>query len=148
MARALVAIFALIIVAAGGVYGLEAALQTAGDDRTITRESFTPDPDVVIELDNSNRDNVYYDRQVAVFNNSDVRMVEGVDYIWFHENGTIKPLSGGNLASDVNGEITYNFSVPTESQRGLTSILGLLPQVIGLVIPAFVVVIALAFLRG
>lgn len=148
MARALVGIFALIIIAGVGVYGLQAGLETAGDDRTVDREAFTPDADTVVTLDNSNRDYVYYATQVAVYNNSGTRMVEGADYTWFSHNGTIMPLSGGDLAPDNNGEISYNFSVTTEEQRQLTSILAMLPTVVGLAIPALGFVLFVAFVKG
>lgn len=148
MARALVGIFALIIIAGVGVYGIEAALETAGDDRDIENETFTPTSGTVIQLDNSDRENAFYEHQVAVFNQSDVRMVEGTDYTWFSINGTVKPLSGGDLAGDSSANISYGFAVTTEDQRQLTSILAMLPTVVGLAIPALAFVLFVAFVRG
>lgn len=44
-------------------------------------------------------------------------MTEGDDYQWFESNGTIKTLSGGQLAGDSTANITYEYSQTNRVQQ-------------------------------
>lgn len=148
MARAVVALLGLVVVGILAVHGFDAGLATAGDDRAITGEQFTPNAGTVQELENSNRAGVYYDEQVTVINDSSDRMVAGVDYEWYEHNGTIKPLAGGGLDGATNAEIDYTFHVPSDNQRGIADALGVTPFILEMAIPLGGVILVLLFLKG
>lgn len=148
MSRAIVAALALAVLAISGAYAVEASLETAGEDHLVTNESFTPTSDTVITLDDSNIDGAYYDHNVTVYNGSDSVVDEGSDYEWFEGNGTVKPLSGGDLAGDAYANITYGYQQPTAEEEAAAALLANIPQLLGLVLPAIGLVIFLAFLRG
>lgn len=148
MSRAIVAALALVVLAIGGAYMVEASLESAGDDTTITDESFTPSAGVVISLDESQRDGAYYSHNVTVYDENSTEMDPGTDYTWFVGNGTIKPLVGGDLANDASATITYGYQQTTERERSAAVLLSYIPQLLGLAIPAIGLVIFLAFLRG
>ena len=151
MPRAIAAIFALIIMVTAGIYGFQFALEGAGDDITVTNESFTSDPGNVTILEYSNQTGAYYadSRDVTVYNvtsSGDVELEEGTDYEWIADNGTVKSLTGGALDPATDALISYSLQQTTSEQRGLASMLGLLPQAIALAIPAFAFVLFLKFL--
>lgn len=148
MSRAIVAALALIILAISGAYAVEASLESAGDDHTITNESFTPTADTVIALSESNRGRAYYNHNVTVYDDTTTEMDPGTDYTWFVGNGTIKPLSGGDLAGDTSATITYGYQLPSEREQTMATLLSYIPQLLGLFIPAIGLIIFLAFLRG
>jgi len=65
MRTALLAL-ALVLVASGGVAGMDAALDDAGPRTDISAETFTPTAGSVQQLDESNRDGATYNETVAV----------------------------------------------------------------------------------
>lgn len=151
MPRAIAAIFALIIMVTAGIYGMQFALEGAGESYTVTNETFTSDPGNVTLLEESNRTGAYYadSRDVAVYNitaSGDVELEAGVDYKWIADNGTIKSLSGGALDPATDAQISYSFQQTTAEQRELTNLIGLLPAAVALAIPAFALVLFLKFL--
>jgi len=148
MARAVVAIFALVILLVGGVAAVNGALETAGEDRLVVNETFTPGSGGVVQLDNSNLEAGFYDNSTTVYNASDVEMTEGTDYNWLEGNGTVEVLAGGDLANDPNGSITYGYVQTTPEQRAMASVLGLIPNGIGLVLPVFVFVFLLLLINA
>lgn len=146
--RVILAVLAIAMLAIVGAHGFEAALETAGEDHTITNETWTPTAGSVTVLDESNRKGAYYAHNVTVYDENDTEVDPGKDYKWFVGNGTIKALSGGELEGDANASITYEFEQTSETQREFAGLLSHIPRVIGLALPAFVVVILLVFLRG
>lgn len=146
--RQLFAFVALVILAIMAVAGFQMALINAGEDVTVVNETFTPSADTVITLDDSNIDGAFYEESVVVYNNSSVEMTEGTDYTWFQKNGTIKPLSGGDLAPDDEGTITYSYQETTQEQRDMAQILGFLPEILGFALPLLALLAFLVFARG
>lgn len=149
MPRILVAIIGLAILAFVGVAGIQASLIEAGDDISVTNETFqSPSAGTVIQLDDSERSNAYYDANVTVYNASDVEMDPGVDYDWIQTNGTLKPLSGGDLAGDADGKITYSYQLTTDEEQRIAGLLAQLPRIIGVVLPVLGVIFLFVILRG
>lgn len=146
MTRAVVAVLVLILLAATGVAGLEAALETAGDNVVVENETWEPDAGNVTQLSDSNRTGAYYDENVTVYDENGNLSEPGSDYEWFPGNGTVKALQGGNLDGDTSATITYGYQQTTQEQRNLAGMLGLLPQVIGILAPVFLFVLFLLFL--
>lgn len=138
----------IAIVAAMGVFGLQTALAGAGQKETVDSESFTPNAGSVQTLDRSNLANTYYNETVQVADENGERSFEGQDYEWFESNGTIKPLTGGNLDGDASATITYSYRRTTQTQRQLTAMLGEIPRAAGLILPVGFVLAAFAALRG
>lgn len=151
MARAVAGIFALAIVAMLAVGGFQVALENAGEDHSVTNETWTPNTGSVTQLDNSERAGAYYDNETAVYNTtgtSAVEMEEGTDYVWFESNGTVKAVSGGGLDGATEATISYSFQQTTEEQRQWTEALAQIPSAIGLLFPAMLFVLFLVILRG
>jgi len=146
MSRAVVAIFALMVLALVGTYAVDASLENAGENVTNQGESFTPDAGNVTNLTDSHIDGAYYDHEVTVTDENGNPSQNGTDYIWFVRNGTIKTITGGNLDGDTTATIDYGYRLPTDQQRQFATLLALLPQVIAVIIPVFVFVLALVFL--
>lgn len=140
----------LLLIAAVGTYALEASLEDAGTPKQVYNESFNASgaADTVLELNNSNISRAYYDENVTVWNDSTTQMDRGTDYEWFVGNGTIKPLSGGDLAGDANATVTYGYTLTTETHQSMATILAQLPRVVGLIAPVFVMVIIFKFMVG
>lgn len=141
MRTALLAL-ALVLVASGGVAGMDAALDDAGPRTDISGETFTPTAGSVQQLDESNRDGATYNETVAVADENGSPSVEGTDYEWFDQNGTIKPLAGGNLAGDSSATVSYAFREPTATQEAFATTFSQIASVLPLV---GVVVLVLAF---
>lgn len=124
------------ILAIGGIFAITPAFQAAGEDITNVNETFqNPTGGDVIQLEDSDRTGAYYDDEVSVFDETGAEMEAGTDYEWFQTNGTLKVLSGGDLAGDDNGTITYGYDQTTETQRQQATVLGYL---LGMVEPLLV----------
>lgn len=117
----------VVVVLLVGILGANAAFEDSGDDISITNETFTnTTAGAIVELDDSNKTGAFYDNETTVFNDSDVEMVENTDYGWFESNGTLKILSGGDLAGDANGTISYSYDQTSAEQRDLATGMGAL----------------------
>jgi len=138
----------LAIVAAVGVFGLQSSLAGAGEQATIEDESFTPNAGTVQTLDRSKLANTYYNATVQVRDENGDRSFDGTDYRWFASNGTIKPLTNGNLAGDSTATITYSYRTTTETQRQLTALTANIPRLTGLLLPLGFALAMFAALRG
>ncbi len=138
----------LAVIAAMGITAIQGGLEEAGDDELVENETFTPSAGSVTTLDDSKQDNTYYDEEVVVRDENGTIVDEGTDYEWFVGNGTIKTLSGGELAGDSSADITYGYQQTTAEQRGIAGALGQMPRVIGLALPLAAVFLVLAAFRG
>lgn len=148
MSRAIVAVFAVIILASAGLLGINAAYEDAGDDHRVVNETWTPDAGNWTTLDESNRNGAFYDNDTTVYNASDAEMDRGTDYEWNDSAGTVRALVGGDLDGDSSAKITYAFQQTTADQRRLVALAGELPRLVGTVAPVFAVVILLLFIKG
>lgn len=148
MARAVVAILGLVVVGFLAVQGLDAGLATAGDTRDIDSESWTPNAGSITDLANSNLENAYYTDQVEVFDSNDNRMVDGDDYIWYEQNGTIKTVTGGDLDGESSATINYEFQITSENDRAIGKALSVLPRFIEVGILLGGAILLLLFLKG
>lgn len=146
MSRAVVAIFALIVLALVGSYAVDATLETTGENVTVEGEEWTPDAGNVTNLTESHVDGAYYDHEVTVRDEGSVTVTEGEDYLWFVGNGTIYTVEGGDLDGDTSATIDYGYRLPTDQQRQFATLLAWFPRIIAVIIPVFVFVLALIFL--
>lgn len=148
MSRVVVALIGILVIATVGVYATQAALEDAGDDILVQNETIKPTAGSVTTLDDSNRDGAYYNDNVTVRDENDTIVDRGSDYEWFATNGTVKPLTGGELDGDGNASVTYGYAQTTQAQRGMAGLLGELPGAAGLAAPVFVVVFIIIAIRG
>lgn len=141
--------FGLFVIAIVGVAMLQSGLITGGDDITNVNESWTPNAGSVTQLDDSELDNAYYDNETTVYNSTDVEMAEGSDYEWIESNGTVKALTGGDLAGEPNATITYSYQLTTDEEERIAGMLAQIPRVAGVVLPVLALLFLLLFLgRG
>lgn len=132
--RAVIAIIALVVLGAMGVWGLQVSLMSAAEDTTVQNESFTPDAGNITTLEHSNQDHTWYSENVTVYDENGTLMEYGTDYRWYETNGTLETLAGGGLAGDAFGNVTYAYSQTTEEQRELAEIPNLIPMVLALLV--------------
>lgn len=149
MARAIVALFGLVIILGAGTLAMHAGFVNAGEDQTVVNESFTPGSGGVVTLDESNNRNAFYapDNETTVYNGSDVEMEEGTDYEWIQKNGTVDVLSGGDLAGSGSSNITYSFQETNEEQRQWADVFGSINRGLGLIIPVLGFVLLLLLIK-
>lgn len=146
--KAAVVALALIVLAIAGVQLFQAGLATAGQKEVISDESFTPTAGSVEQLDRSNLNNAYYNDTVNVEDENGSRSFNGTDYIWFQENGTIKPLAGGNLDGDASATIDYSYRRTTAEQRGFAQMLATIPDVLPYLALALFAIAFIGVFRG
>lgn len=148
MARIILVFVALAVIATVGVAGLQAGLESAGEDTVISNESWTPDAGNVTTLEESSRAGAYYSHNVTVYDETGAEMDYGTDYIWYSDNGTVKALVGGGLDGDASAKITYGYQQTTAEQRNMAGMLGHIPQFAGLALPLGAVLLLFAIIRG
>ena len=142
MVRAVVAVVGLGIVAMLFLAGVQAGLQNAGYERTQVNETFQPaNATNVTSLNFSNLDSAYYDRNITVYDENDTLMRHGQDYDWIRENGTVRTLSGGGLVNDTNATVSYSWQQTTAEQRDMAAMLGDIPQAVGVIAPALILLL-------
>lgn len=149
MARAIVAIVGLGVVAMLTLGGIQVGLQNAGYEQTVVNETFTPaNATNVTTLNESNRVGAYYDRNVTVYDENDTQMAHGTDYDWIRDNGTLRILAGGGLVNDSNGTITYGYQQTTAEQRTLAALMAQLPRALALMLPLLGLILMLVLVTG
>jgi len=149
-ARLAVAFLIIAVTVAGGAAALDATLDGATTGQTVANETFDPGNGGRVTLDDSNRDDVLYNRSVTVFDTSGTSTTvaeEPDDYRWDDSNGTLIIDSSGSLAGDASANITYGYRVASKQAIGVQRITALLPQLFGLVLPLGLVLAFLAFLN-
>lgn len=121
------AVIAALVIAIGllGTVGVaQYALANGGSEQALT-ETFDPGTNEThVELNESNRDGVYYSSSVDVTDENGSLMRPGTDYEWHQSNGTLTVLDGGGLDGDTEGTVEYSLRVPSEQQRNYASMIG------------------------
>lgn len=146
MVRAVVAVFAIAILAFMGFTMFDASFADAGTQERVINESFNASQSGYIVLNQSNLNDVTYDHHPTVYNESDTIMDEGEDYLWNSSDATINATQSGRLSGDNNSSITYSWRRVTEEQERLTNLLSIIPSNIGLILVALFAVLFLMFL--
>lgn len=132
--RPVIAIIALVVLGAMGVWGMQASLMAAAEDRTIENETFTPDVGNITTLEYSTMNHTWYGDRVDVYDENGTAMTNETDYLWYPSNGTLRTLAGGDLAADSEGKITYSFAQTTAEQRQLAQIPNLIPLILAVMV--------------
>lgn len=141
-------LLALAVIGIVGVQTFQTGLADAGDDVEIDGETFEPDAGNVTQLEQSDRSGVYYDATVTVTDENGNQSIAGTDYRWNQTNGTITTLAGGNLEGDSQATIDYGYEAPNDTQQGMAALLSQIPTTIGFLLPAGLVLVLLAIVRG
>jgi len=142
--------FGLVLVAillVGGIAAYQGALAQSGDDRLVQEESFSsPTAGELITVEKSGDDGVYFGDNVTIYGENSNEMDEGTDYEWYG-NGTFRVLSGGDLAGDASGTITYEYQQVTEEQQEQAQFISTLLGNAGFVVLIGIVIITVAVAR-
>lgn len=150
VARMLLAIITLVILAAMASVVFQASLESGGEQVTIENETWTPDAGNVTTLDESSRSDAFYKNVTTVYNNDTSPPTEvdrGDDYVWIEENGTIKAVQGGALDGVSSALITYEYADVTNEQRQFAGLLGQIPRIIGLALPIMALIVLVRFIN-
>lgn len=148
MARIVLAAMALAILAMMGLVAVDASLQANGTQKVVDNESFSPNPGNLTVLDDSKIEEARYNNSIRVWNASQLEMVEGTDYEWYSDNGTLKTIAGGRLAGDNTGNVTYGYLLLTEEQDEMEALISMIPMIIGPGILFTLLLVFTAFIGG
>lgn len=156
MAEAAYAALALILVSSlllGATVVADEGLARTGERTDVVQEEFTPNnnEDTWVKLDNSDSDELTYSDKVEVKDQNGNHSIRGEDYEWNTTNGTVKPLSGGNLDGDASAEINYTIWNPTDQDEDVGDLIVTFinaGQWIPLLLLVILVIIAIAVLGG
>lgn len=130
MARAiLAAVFFIILMTVGASaisYQGEVLGHTYDSNETINADSSAFAAGEVYETTNANIDDAVYDddSKIVVTDANGVEVVEGEDYEWNENNGTIAILSGSSLTDDASLDIEYGFTIRSDQQGEVLNIVG------------------------
>lgn len=148
MIRVAVVFIGIAVLLAGATVAFDAQLADSGTDVQVENESFTPTSGTVITLNESARDDVIYNESVTVRDENDTVMTAGSDYRWFANNGTVKPVAGGDLAGDANATVTYGYLDTTEGAIRGSNVVAQIPSLFGMALPLGAVLLFILALRG
>lgn len=124
MTERIVVLVSLAIILLAGVTGINAAVKASGPATTVSGENFTPNAGNITELSQSNVKTAIYDRQVVVLDEDGTRMLEGNDFVWYEDNGTLMTIEGGDLDGDTTASISYGYNEPGGETRGFATVVG------------------------
>jgi len=128
----LIGLIAVVLLVAAGATAVDDATRRSSPTVTVNNETFDAAGGTVVKLNNSNRQAVYYEDSVDVYSydingnnneNEDGVVAEG-NYTWNTNNGTLAVVNNSYLDNQTNTSITYNYSRPDKTQRGMAAIIG------------------------
>jgi uncharacterized protein YaiE (UPF0345 family) len=127
----LIGLIAVVMLVAAGATAVDDATRRSSPQVTVDNESFDAVGGSVVELNNSNRDAVYFEDAVDVYtfdSQGNKEIDDGVladgNYTWNTNNGTLTVVDNSYLDNQTNTSVTYNYSRPDKTQRGIAQIIG------------------------
>jgi uncharacterized protein YdeI (BOF family) len=125
--------------------------ESAEQEQTFTETFDAGAAGTIVTFNESNMGNLYYyDDTVTVVTKNNKELVDGDDYEWFDENGTLKVLDG-DLDNTTDNEITYSLREPTEQQTEIAENVAVIfgsAQWLPLVLVFLLVLLAVGALGG
>lgn len=122
MSTRIIALVGFALLALLGGFAVDAATVDSGTERTIDDEQFSVDKGNWTTLNYSNIDGARYPHVVQVYNADGKRVERGADYKWNASTGEVKPTSSGDLQDGANATISYSYSFPSDTQKGINSL--------------------------
>lgn len=120
-----IAYFAVVLLVVLFLFIASAASTMGSQDEIITAEAFVPSASTAVALSYSNIPNAIYSSypEVTVGTGNNLTM-EGKDYDFHPNNGTIIAKSGGSLDGASNAKITYRYTQQNQWTSTMTDIYG------------------------
>ena len=121
------------------------ASAVAGEQQVISNETWIPNTAAATNLVQSNLAGVIYDPDPVVKTNGTttpkILTVEGIDYKYYNNNGTVQAIAGGKLDGLSNASIDYAYVAPSKAaQTQLTMLAGVI-QSLGSILPLLLIVV-------
>ena len=121
------------------------ASAVAGEQQVILNETWIPNTASATNLVQSNLAGVIYDPNPVVKTNGTttpkILTVEGIDYKYYNNNGTVQAIAGGKLDGLSNASINYAYVAPSKAaQTQLTMLAGVI-QSLGSILPLLLIVV-------
>ena len=121
------------------------ASAVAGEQQVILNETWIPNTAAATNLVQSNLAGVIYDPDPVVKTNGTttpkILTVEGIDYKYYNNNGTVQAIAGGKLDGLSNASIDYAYVAPSKAaQTQLTMLAGVI-QSLGSILPLLLIVV-------
>jgi len=113
---AIVAVVVVAILLVGGGAVAQLSFVESGTSKEYTETFDAGAIGDIITFNESNRDDVIYEENVIVESKNNKLYVEGEDYTWYQNNGTLEVLSS-NLANTTDNTIDYVVVAPTLKHR-------------------------------
>ncbi len=125
-ARIAIVLIAVPVLLVGGIAAVDSSLEEAGNETTVTDESFEPVGGDTTTLNQSDVDGAIYDETVTVESNGTTYESDG-NYSWdggLDGNGTISVVENSSLSNQSTATIDYGYTKTTEHQRFISGMLG------------------------
>jgi len=123
------------------------ASAVAGEQQVILNETWVPNTAAATNLVQSNLAGVIYDPDPVVKTNGTttpkILTVEGIDYKYYNNNGTVQAIAGGKLDGLSNASIDYAYVAPSKAaQQQLIMLAGVIKS-LGAILPLLLIVVGL-----
>jgi hypothetical protein len=122
-AQALIGVIVVALALVAGAVAVGYSSNDAGQANPTVETVDTGPTGTDVALNQSGIADAVYSDTARVTNASGVRMVEGTDYEWNSTNGVLT-VESDRLASENGAEVVYNYRVPSDTEEGVTGILG------------------------
>ena len=120
------------------------ASSVAGEQQVILNETWIPNTAAATNLVQSNLAGVIYDPYPVVKTNGTttpkILTVDGVDYTFYNNNGTVQAIAGGKLDGLSNASIDYMYVAPNKAASTQLTMLANLIQSLGAILPLILIV--------
>lgn len=151
MGAVVAAVVLAILLVGGAAIAQHSYNETGEQGQTLTETFDAGATGTIITFNESNReDPVYYEETVDVVLKNGETVIEGQDYLWLEDNGTLEVLDG-ELDNTTDNEITYTYRVPSERQTELQEQIAWLyssAQWLPFVLIVLLVVLAMSMMGG
>ena len=122
------------------------ASSVAGEQQTVLNETWIPNTAAATTLVHSDLAGVIYDPYPVVKTNGTttpkILTVDGVDYTFYNNNGTVQAIAGGKLDGLSNASIDYMYVAPNKAASTQLTMLANLIQSLGAILPLLLIVVA------
>lgn len=123
-AGAIIGLVVVAMVVIGGAAMAQVALEDTGEFQGFSETFNVSNTDTLVVLNQSYKEGVYYSDTVNVTNETGSHMIEGQDYEWHQDNGTLLVTSDSLVNNTAT--VDYSYRVPTEQQTQMASYLATL----------------------
>lgn len=130
--------FFLLFVGLGVLFvGLNQGGAVVLDAESVTNESITVNYSDTVQVSQTGWGYEYND-SVTVYNSSGVELVDGTDYEWYQDNGSVAWFDTPDTTDGETATISYTYEKPPESSKAMATTVSALGGVLGMLLFAVI----------